>query len=295
MSSSAANTASAAANFAKRTVEKMGRKWGGVGNMVQNMGMTIGGMGMSSSSSGSGYSSSASSGKDATSSFSSSVGDYGLARTHSGGSVSVSGSGSGKQGHGHGHAIHTFIPSPSKSRQKSGHAHKSSVSSTTSDSSDPFGAPQGPTLGRLLRGPRAASKVVFGRDLKSVVRDTRVGVASSGSSSLREAGGGTKRVSILSDLEERLLPAVVVRCAQHLLIWGVQEEGLFRVSGRPAHVSLLRKEFDSGVDYDMMECTPGDLDPHAVASVFKAFLRERTSFLFGEIWLGSDMRLLFSP
>jgi hypothetical protein len=32
-----------------------------------------------------------------------------------------------------------------------------------------------------------------------------------------------------------------------------------------------------GADYDMTESTPGDLDPHAVASVFKAYLRERMS------------------
>lgn len=30
----------------------------------------------------------------------------------------------------------------------------------------------------------------------------------------------------------------------------------------------------TGADYDMSECTPGDLDPHAVASIFKAYLRE---------------------
>jgi hypothetical protein len=30
-----------------------------------------------------------------------------------------------------------------------------------------------------------------------------------------------------------------------------------------------------GCDYDMSQCGPGDLDPHAVASVFKAYLRER--------------------
>lgn len=33
-----------------------------------------------------------------------------------------------------------------------------------------------------------------------------------------------------------------------------------------------------GVDYDMSGCTPGDLDPHAVASIFKAFLRERECY-----------------
>ena len=29
-------------------------------------------------------------------------------------------------------------------------------------------------------------------------------------------------------LQDRLLPALVLRCVQHLLAWGIQEEGLFR-------------------------------------------------------------------
>jgi hypothetical protein len=37
----------------------------------------------------------------------------------------------------------------------------------------------------------------------------------------------------------------------------------------------MRSEFDRGADYDLAQCTPADLDPHAVASVFKAYLRER--------------------
>lgn len=49
----------------------------------------------------------------------------------------------------------------------------------------------------------------------------------------------------------------------------------YRISGRASHVSKLRAEFDTGADYDISECTPGDLDPHAVSSVFKAYLRER--------------------
>ena len=47
-----------------------------------------------------------------------------------------------------------------------------------------------------------------------------------------------------------------------------------RVSGRASHIAKLRSEFDSGADYDMSECGPSDLDPHAVASVLKAYLRE---------------------
>ncbi|KAJ3897376.1 Rho GTPase activation protein [Lentinula edodes] len=75
-------------------------------------------------------------------------------------------------------------------------------------------------------------------------------------------------------LETRRLPALVVRCAQHLLLWGVGEEGLFRVNGRPSHVAKLHHEFDTGADYNLQECSPGELDPHAVASIFKAFLRK---------------------
>jgi len=33
----------------------------------------------------------------------------------------------------------------------------------------------------------------------------------------------------------------------------------------------------TGADYDLASCGPGDLDPHAVSSVLKAFLRERGS------------------
>ncbi|KAG6861917.1 hypothetical protein C0995_009867 [Termitomyces sp. Mi166 len=175
-----------------------------------------------------------------------------------------------------------------------------SVSSTASHStsasdSDVMEVPSGPNFGKRLRGPlrRGGGGVVFGRDLKSVVKETAVGVGKpkgwggrwrnwdsttslpageeyDGDSERRQSKEGPRsrkgsvRRGQLKALEDRKLPALVVRCAQHLLIWGIQEEGLFR----------LRAEFDSGADYDMTECSPLDLDPHAVASVFKAFLRE---------------------
>jgi hypothetical protein len=41
-------------------------------------------------------------------------------------------------------------------------------------------------------------------------------------------GSPPRKVGLIKALECRVLPAVVARCAQHLLIWGVQEEGLFR-------------------------------------------------------------------
>lgn len=57
---------------------------------------------------------------------------------------------------------------------------------------------------------------------------------------------------------------------EHLLI------NARRISGRASHIAKLRSEFDTGADYDLKESNPGQLDPHAVASVFKAYLRERT-------------------
>ncbi|KNZ80268.1 Rho GTPase-activating protein gacZ [Termitomyces sp. J132] len=164
-----------------------------------------------------------------------------------------------------------------------------SVSSTASHStsasdSDAMDVPSGPNFGKRLRGPlrRSGGGVVFGRDLKNVVKETAVGGEEEydGDNERRQNKEGPRprkgsiRRGELKGLEDRKLPALVVRCAQHLLIWGIQEEGLFRIPGRALHVSRLRAEFDSGSDFDMTECSPIDLDPHAVASVFKAFLRE---------------------
>jgi len=72
----------------------------------------------------------------------------------------------------------------------------------------------------------------------------------------------------------RCLPAVAVRCVEYLTFWGPQEEGVFRISGRSSHINRIRQEFDAGADLDLGLCEPADLDPHAVASVFKSFIRE---------------------
>ncbi|KAJ7497266.1 hypothetical protein FB451DRAFT_1075792 [Mycena latifolia] len=239
-----------AAGLAKRAVEKMGRAWGG----------------FSSASSNSGYSSSSSS--TAPSSYSSA--DHGLTRTNS--------NNSGPPGKA---PKHRRTPNSTSSAWS---INSSNNSSSISDS-DAFAVPPGPTLGKRLRGPlkvttsgASAGGVVFGGRLKVVVNETAVTIGGRRGRDIEDANSPFKQANsglpLLKLLERRMLPALVVRCAQHLLIWGVQEEGLFRVTGRPSHISKLRNEFDTGADFDMTECTPGDLDPHAVASVFKAFLRE---------------------
>ncbi|KAI1796469.1 RhoGAP-domain-containing protein [Ganoderma leucocontextum] len=144
-------------------------------------------------------------------------------------------------------------PTGRKGRRKAPHAfsNASSISSLASSSSEDHFVPLGPQLGRRLRGPKLSSSglsivggLVFKRDLRSSVRETAIDdvlIRLVGEEKEEEAFG-------YRPLESRLLPALVVRCAQHILRWGG--------------------------DHNLIEVEPGDLDPHAVSSIFKTFLRE---------------------
>jgi hypothetical protein len=205
-------TASGAAGLAKRAVEKMGRKWG-----IS--------LSPSTSGSGSGYSSSSSS-TNAPSSFSSASHlDYGLVRTNSNQSTPSVHSHIVKSSHS-GSAV-GIAGGGGKRRPPDASSGAYGVHPIPSQSDNPPFVPSGPILGTLLRG-RLQDKngVVFGRELRIVTKETGVNVGK------RMGSGGVdgERVKegLVYELEGRLLPAIVVRCAQHLLIWGVQEEGLFR-------------------------------------------------------------------
>ena len=216
ISMTASGIGPAAAGLAKRAVE-MGRKWG--------IGLTS-----STSGSGSGYSSSSSS---IPSSFSSaSYTDYGLVKTSSNQSTPSMHSHIVKSTHSHG-SIVGFQAGGGKKRTPDAPSGAYSVHSLASKSdNDPFTSSPGPVLGTLLRaGLRSSNGApvtggVFGKELSVVTRETGVDVGKG----MRLAGveGGNIKEGLVLELEGRLVPAIVVRCAQHLLIWGVQEEGLFR-------------------------------------------------------------------
>ncbi|BGP18006.1 hypothetical protein JCM10213v2_006056 [Rhodosporidiobolus nylandii] len=72
------------------------------------------------------------------------------------------------------------------------------------------------------------------------------------------------------------LPGIAFRCLEYLDQIGREEEGVYRVPGRGAMVNMLRAMYDAGVggELDLREIHPGDLDPAAVASAFKGWLRE---------------------
>ena len=111
-----------------------------------------------------------------------------------------------------------------------------SVGSTSSSLSDH----EGPQLGRCLRSPVRASGVgglVFGRELKTCVEETAINSMLSVFHGQNGGQDGQDESNISertqwsqpsAPLEGRHIPALVVRCAQHILAWGVQEQGLFR-------------------------------------------------------------------
>lgn len=127
---------------------------------------------------------------------------------------------------------HHSGPIGRKARRKAPHAlsNGSSISSLASSSSEDYFVPAGPQLGTRLRGPKLLSSgmsvvggLVFKRDLKACVVETAIDDVL-----IRLANGQQEASFGYRPLESRLLPALALRCAQHILRWGVQEEGLFR-------------------------------------------------------------------
>ena len=135
---------------------------------------------------------------------------------------------------GHSGNVQPSLPGGWKSKRRTPNAPSGawSVSSsvTTLSDADGFSTIPGPTLGTCLRGPQLnkagvpiAGGVVFGCNLWACIEQTAI-------DSMRTRLEEQEQLAPVSArrLEERLLPALIVRCAQHLHLWGVQEEGLFR-------------------------------------------------------------------
>ncbi len=127
---------------------------------------------------------------------------------------------------------HHSGPTGRKAKRKAPHAfsNASSISSLASSSSEDHFVSPGPQLGRRFRGPKLSSSglsivggLVFKRNLQTCVRETAI------DEMLVQLAHGQREESFgYKPLESRLLPALVLRCAQHILRWGIQEEGLFR-------------------------------------------------------------------
>ena len=188
------------------------------------------------------------------------------------------------------------------------------LSSTSTGQTDPesFGF-TGPSLGTCLRGSMRNSAggfviggLVFGRELRACVQETaidavRLAPPTSGDSQSGEAHTVRALVAfsfiMLCSLTRPSRAAAARTCGS---LRGTSDEmgrrgrrsfpvrqvtvliklicslcATNRISGRSTHIAKLRSEFDTGADFDMLESSPGDMDPHAVASIFKTYLRER--------------------
>lgn len=77
---------------------------------------------------------------------------------------------------------------------------------------------------------------------------------------------------------EVYLPAVVYRCIEYLRVKkAANEEGLFRLSGSNIVIRELKDRFNVEGDLDLLAEDEQDYDVHAVASLFKMYLRELPS------------------
>ncbi|KAM0790063.1 hypothetical protein ACM66B_005391 [Microbotryomycetes sp. NB124-2] len=117
-----------------------------------------------------------------------------------------------------------------------------------------------------VRVPTTNPQMVFGLPLPVAVSNTAI-----------KASSVVKPVDpnpVTGDEAARWLPRIAWRCLQYLEHNAKTEEGIYRVPGRAHSVAQLRSLFDAGLDVDLREIHPGDLDPHAVASLFKSWLRE---------------------
>lgn len=109
--------------------------------------------------------------------------------------------------------------------------------SVASSDSEAVSNHPGMNMGYVVRRPLRPGQggLVFGRNLADCVRETAVRPGTIG---VMPIGKDQKRASRMSlgeaeaarnrILEERHIPALVARCAQHIEKWGIQEEGLFR-------------------------------------------------------------------
>ncbi|PWN18703.1 hypothetical protein BCV69DRAFT_60259 [Microstroma glucosiphilum] len=96
----------------------------------------------------------------------------------------------------------------------------------------------------------------------------------------------------------QMLPRFVTRCLESLETFGVQEEGIYRLSGRSSHTARLRTVFDGkceppwarqggfAYDLDLRLVSPADCDINSVCSILKAYLRELPQPLLTRAQLG---------
>lgn len=80
---------------------------------------------------------------------------------------------------------------------------------------------------------------------------------------------------------DRSIPSVLSRCLVFMTRTGaIYEEGIFRLSGSASTIRQLKDKFNKEYDIDLFQCSLKP-DIHTVAGLFKTYLRELPSPIFG--------------
>lgn len=84
------------------------------------------------------------------------------------------------------------------------------------------------------------------------------------------------------ELQGRHIPSICFRCLEFLQRSGaLYEEGIFRLSGSASTIRMLKEEFDTKHDVDLLN-HPLKPDVHTIAGLFKTYLRELPQPVFGD-------------
>ncbi|KAL5109723.1 Active breakpoint cluster region-related protein [Taenia crassiceps] len=102
---------------------------------------------------------------------------------------------------------------------------------------------------------------VFGQSLEEVLKRDQAD-----RERLKKQIGGTK------NCEELRVPVLVTACVEEIERRGLQEEGIYRISGAVTTVSRLQDLFDRDTSLAVKQI--GDYDIHVISSLLKLFFRE---------------------
>ncbi|XP_069939387.1 active breakpoint cluster region-related protein-like isoform X2 [Cherax quadricarinatus] len=85
-------------------------------------------------------------------------------------------------------------------------------------------------------------------------------------------------ISVISRREKRSVPFIVTRCVREVERRGMQEVGIYRVSGLASDITKLKKSFESN-PYEAEQLVK-EVDIHSVTGLLKLFLRELPEALY---------------
>jgi hypothetical protein len=105
-----------------------------------------------------------------------------------------------------------------------------------------------------------------------------------------------KSLQELFERDSNPVPLVVYQCIQAVELFGLDHEGIYRVSGNANHVAQLRAQFDNNSDaVDLRNPESFFHDVNVPANLLKQFFRELTDPLFTRAAYGEFLEAATVP